>query len=112
MAAVPAAAEAAEPVDPATALLDVRRAAVAERVRVARADKQLKQRADDKERASAAKEQQVQVMYKDHSTFFSEERAAFEHQKADRQRAAFEQQDKVKDYRKQGNFGATKFIKP
>jgi len=105
LAVVPAAAaEAAEPADPATALLQAHRAEVAERVRVARADKLLKQRADEKEHAQAAKGQQVQVMYKDHSAFFSEERAAFEHQRA--------ATDKVKDYRKQGNFGATKFIKP
>jgi hypothetical protein len=91
-------------VDPAAMALDAKRAEVAERVRAARAEKVAAAKADAKAKRDAAKAAQVQVLYKDHSVFFEDEKAAIEHQHA--------QTEKVQGYRKQQNFGATKFIKP
>ena len=91
-------------VGPAAMALDAKRAEIAERVRVARAEKVAAAKAEAKARKEAAKAAQVQVLYKDHGVFFEDEKAAIEHQRA--------QTEKVKGYRKQQNFGATKFIKP
>jgi hypothetical protein len=61
-------------------------------------------KAEAKVAKEAAKAAQVQVLYKDHGVFFEDEKAAIEHQRAST--------EKVKGFRKQQNFGATKFIKP
>jgi hypothetical protein len=95
---------AASPAAAASSALDAKRADVAERVRVARAEKMAVAKAEAKVAKEAAKAAQVQVLYKDHGVFFEDEKAAIEHQRAST--------EKVKGFRKQQNFGATKFIKP
>ena len=95
---------AVSPAASASSALDAKRADVAERVRVAREEKMAVAKAEAKVAKEAAKAAQVQVLYKDHGVFFEDEKAAIEHQRAST--------EKVKGFRKQQNFGATKFIKP